>query len=65
MAILSALGSLSSASAKAVQPDLVSFITTGLKDEVCLRKGYLELLRAVCKNSAALRKVRNILLIFV
>ncbi|BAS79084.1 Os02g0538400 [Oryza sativa Japonica Group] len=61
MAILSALGSLSSASAEAVQPDLVSFITTGLKDEVCLRKGYLELLRAVCKNSAALRKITSLL----
>ncbi|XP_052144744.1 protein ILITYHIA-like [Oryza glaberrima] len=61
MAILSALGSLSSASAEAVQPDLVSFITTGLKDEVYLRKGYLELLRAVCKNSAALRKITSLL----
>uniref|UniRef100_A0A0E0G7U8 Stalled ribosome sensor GCN1-like N-terminal domain-containing protein n=1 Tax=Oryza nivara TaxID=4536 RepID=A0A0E0G7U8_ORYNI len=33
----------------------------GLKDEVCLRKGYLELLRAVCKNSAALRKITSLL----
>ncbi|EEC73350.1 hypothetical protein OsI_07558 [Oryza sativa Indica Group] len=32
----------------------------GLKDEVCLRKGYLELLRAVCKNSAALRKLSEL-----
>uniref|UniRef100_A0A0D3F633 Uncharacterized protein n=1 Tax=Oryza barthii TaxID=65489 RepID=A0A0D3F633_9ORYZ len=33
----------------------------GLKDEVYLRKGYLELLRAVCKNSAALRKITSLL----
>uniref|UniRef100_A0A0E0K0S2 Stalled ribosome sensor GCN1-like N-terminal domain-containing protein n=1 Tax=Oryza punctata TaxID=4537 RepID=A0A0E0K0S2_ORYPU len=33
----------------------------GLKDEVCLRKGYLELLRAICKNSAALRKITSLL----
>uniref|UniRef100_A0A0E0CLM0 Stalled ribosome sensor GCN1-like N-terminal domain-containing protein n=1 Tax=Oryza meridionalis TaxID=40149 RepID=A0A0E0CLM0_9ORYZ len=41
--------------------DAITTSLGGLKDEVCLRKGYLELLRAVCKNSAALRKITSLL----
>ncbi|KAL6843469.1 hypothetical protein ACP4OV_026531 [Aristida adscensionis] len=61
LAILSALGSWTSVSAEAVQTDVVSFIATGLKEKDILRKGYLKLLRFICKKSDSLTKVASLL----
>lgn len=61
MAILSALGSWASVSAEAVQPDVVSFITAGLKEKDTLRKGHLKLIRVICKKSDSLTKVTELL----
>src|SRR5438105_2584383 len=57
LAILSALRSWASVSAEAVQPDVVSFISAGLKEKDTLRKGQLKLIRVICKKSDSLTKV--------
>ena len=59
MAVLSALASWASKSAETVQSDIVSFIALGLKEKETLRKGHLRCLRAICKNSDLLTRVRN------
>lgn len=57
LATLSALGSWASVSSEAVQPDVVSFITAGLKEKDTLRKGHLKLIRVICRKSDSLTKV--------
>lgn len=59
MAVLSALTSWASRSAEVVQPDVVSFIASGLKEKENLRKGHLRCLRVICKNSDSLSRVRT------
>jgi hypothetical protein len=59
LAILSALGAWASISAEAIEPDVVSFISAGLKEKDTLRKGHLKLLRVICKKSDSLTKVRE------
>ncbi|KQK13484.1 protein ILITYHIA [Brachypodium distachyon] len=61
LAILSALGSWASVSSEAVQPDVVSFITAGLKEKDALRKGHLKLIRVICKKPDSLTKVTSLL----
>ncbi|KAM0871524.1 hypothetical protein ACQ4PT_039331 [Festuca glaucescens] len=61
LAALSALGSWASVSSEAVQPDVVSFITAGLKEKDTLRKGHLKLIRVICKKSDSLTKVTSLL----
>ncbi|VAI01787.1 unnamed protein product [Triticum turgidum subsp. durum] len=61
LATLSALGSWASVSSEAVQPDVVSFITAGLKEKDTLRKGHLKLIRVICRNSDSLTKVTSLL----
>ncbi|KAM0839285.1 hypothetical protein ACQ4PT_060423 [Festuca glaucescens] len=61
LAALSALGSWASVSSEAVQPDVVSFITAGLKEKDTLRKGHLKLIRVICKRSDSLTKVTSLL----
>lgn len=58
LAVLSALGSWASVSTETVQADVVSFIAAGLKEKDTLRKGHLKLIRAICKKSDSLTKVR-------
>jgi hypothetical protein len=58
VAILGALASWISVSVEAVQPDVVSFISSGLKEKETLRKSHLRCLRAMCKHSDSLTKVR-------
>ncbi|KAL9259973.1 ILITYHIA-like protein, partial [Drosera capensis] len=50
LATLSALASWASQFAAAVQPNLISFLASGLKEEAALRRGHLRCLRAICKN---------------
>ncbi|KAI0489335.1 hypothetical protein KFK09_029177 [Dendrobium nobile] len=57
LAILSALGSWASRSADTVQPNVISFLTAGIKEKEILRKGHLKCLRVICKNSDSLTKV--------
>lgn len=60
LAALSALGSWASRSSDAVQPNLVSFITSGLKEKEALRRGHLRCLRSIFKNADALLLVRSL-----
>ncbi|XP_078182456.1 putative protein kinase regulator ILITHYIA isoform X2 [Carex rostrata] len=60
VAILGALTSWVSASAEAVQPDVVSFISSGLKEKEILRKSHLRCLRAMCKHTDSLTRVSSL-----
>lgn len=57
LAILSALGSWAARSADAVQSNLVSFFSSGIKEKEALRRGHLRCLRAICKNTDAVFRV--------
>ncbi|CAN1233879.1 Protein ILITYHIA [Linum perenne] len=61
LAILSAIASWGARSADAVQPDLVSFFATGLKEKEVLRRGHLRCLRVICKNPDAVLQISSIL----
>ncbi|XP_073102669.1 protein ILITYHIA [Elaeis guineensis] len=61
LAILSALASWLSRSAEAVQPDVVSFIASGLREKETLRKGHLRCLQLICKNADSLTRVSSLL----
>ncbi|XP_020581082.1 protein ILITYHIA-like [Phalaenopsis equestris] len=56
LAILSSLGSWASRSAETVQPNVISFLSSGIKEKEILRKGHLKCLRIICKNSDSLTK---------
>lgn len=55
---LSALGSWGSRSSDAIQPDVVSFIASGLKEKEALRRGHLRCLRSIFNNADAVSLVR-------
>ncbi|ONK79574.1 uncharacterized protein A4U43_C01F7760 [Asparagus officinalis] len=61
VAVLSALASWASRSAEAVQPDVVSFLASGLREKENLRKGHLRCLRVICKSSDSLTLVLPLL----
>lgn len=61
LAILSAVASWAARSADAIQPDLVSFIASGLKEKEALRRGHLRCLRGICKNADAVLQVSSLL----
>ncbi|XP_075657707.1 protein ILITYHIA [Castanea sativa] len=61
LAILSAVASWAARSADAIQPDLVSFIASGLKEKEALRRGHLRCLRGICKNADAVLQVSPLL----
>ncbi|XVE90051.1 hypothetical protein DITRI_Ditri20bG0045600 [Diplodiscus trichospermus] len=61
LAILSAIASWAARFADALQPDLVSFFASGLKEKEALRRGHLRCLRAICKNSDALLQISSLL----
>ncbi|KAF8392112.1 hypothetical protein HHK36_022454 [Tetracentron sinense] len=61
LAILSAIASWAARSAEAVQPDVVSFLASGLKEKEVLRRGHLRCLRAICKNADVLIRVSSLL----
>ncbi|GAB2287177.1 eIF-2-alpha kinase activator GCN1 [Dionaea muscipula] len=50
LAVLSGLASWTRQFAAAVQPNLISFFASGLKEKESLRRGHLRCLRAICKN---------------
>lgn len=61
LAILSAVASWAKHSADTIQPDLVSFITSGLKEKEVLRRGHLRCLRVICKSTDAVLQVSSLL----
>ncbi|XP_050224461.1 protein ILITYHIA [Mercurialis annua] len=61
LAILFAIASWAARSADAVQPDLVSFIASGLKEKEVLRRGHLRCLRVICKNDDAVLQISSLL----
>ncbi|XP_022719011.1 protein ILITYHIA isoform X2 [Durio zibethinus] len=61
LAILSTIASWAARFADAVQPDLISFFSSGLKEKEALRRGHLRCLRAICKNSDALLQMSTLL----
>ncbi|XP_062006271.1 protein ILITYHIA [Rosa rugosa] len=61
LAILSALGSWAARSADVVQSDLVSFLSSGLKEKEALRRGHLRCLRAICRNTDAVYRLSSLL----
>ncbi|KAJ8616836.1 hypothetical protein MRB53_036208 [Persea americana] len=61
LAVLSALALWANRSAEAVKPDVVSFISTGLKEKEALRRGHLRCLRVICKNPDTLTKLSPLL----
>lgn len=61
LAILSALASWASRFADSVQPNVVSFFSSGLKEKEALRRGHLRCLREICKNSDATLQVSSLL----
>ncbi|XP_062084326.1 protein ILITYHIA [Humulus lupulus] len=61
LATLSTLGSWAAHYADVVQPDVVSFIASGLKEKEALRRGHLRCLRALCKNADAVLRISSLL----
>ncbi|KAE8731771.1 ILITYHIA isoform 3 [Hibiscus syriacus] len=61
LAILSAIASWAARFADALQPDLVSFFSSGLKDKEALRRGHLRCLQAISKNPDALLQISSLL----
>ncbi|PPD70698.1 hypothetical protein GOBAR_DD32423 [Gossypium barbadense] len=61
LAILSAIASWAARFADALQPDLVSFLASGLKEKEALRRGHLRCLQAISKNPDALLQISSLL----
>ncbi|CAI0433676.1 unnamed protein product [Linum tenue] len=61
LTILTAIGSWAARSVDAVQPDLVSFIASGLKEKEALRRGHLRCLRVICQNPDAILQISSLL----
>lgn len=61
IACLSSLASWAARSADAIQQDVVSFISSGLKEKEALRRGHLRCLRFIFKNGDAVYKVKKLI----
>ncbi|XP_010470324.1 PREDICTED: eIF-2-alpha kinase activator GCN1-like isoform X1 [Camelina sativa] len=61
LSILSAVASWASRSSDAIQPNLVSFIATGLKEKETLRRGHLRCLRIICRNPDTISQISALL----
>lgn len=55
---IAALLSLASWAAVSVQPDVVNFLSTGLKEKEALRRAHLRCLRVITKNADVCLQVR-------
>lgn len=62
LASLSAMASWGARCPDAIQPDVVSFIGSGLKEKETLRRGHLRCLRVMCKNADAVVRVRKLIM---
>ncbi|XP_059665692.1 protein ILITYHIA isoform X2 [Cornus florida] len=61
LASLSAIASWAARSAEAIQPDVVSFLASGLKEKEALRRGHLRCLRVMCRNAEVVIKISSLL----
>ncbi|KAA8538955.1 hypothetical protein F0562_025647 [Nyssa sinensis] len=61
LASLSAIASWAARSADAIQPEVVSFIASGLKEKDVLRRGHLRCLRVMCKNADLVVRISSLL----
>ncbi|KAH9605749.1 hypothetical protein KSS87_010195 [Heliosperma pusillum] len=61
LGVLSALASWLSRDSDTVQPTIVSFFNSGLKEKETLRRAHLRCLRVICKNSEATIKLSSLL----
>lgn len=57
LAVLSAIASWAARSSEAVQPDLVAFFASGLKEKEALRRAHLRCLRVICENADVVMQV--------
>lgn len=62
LASLSALASWGARCPDAIQPDVVTFIGSGLKEKDTLRRGHLRCLRVMCKSADAVVRVRKLIM---
>ncbi|KAL5712127.1 eIF-2-alpha kinase activator GCN1 [Ranunculus cassubicifolius] len=60
LAVLLSLASWAARSAETVQPDVVSFISTGLKEKETLRRAHLRCLRVFTKNADACLRISSL-----
>lgn len=61
LAVLSAMASWLARAAVAIQPNIISFFGSGLKEKETLRRGHLRCLRVICRNSDAVEHVSSLL----
>ncbi|CAH9129951.1 unnamed protein product [Cuscuta epithymum] len=61
LAILACFASWVSRCADAIEPDVVSFITAGLREKETLRKSHLRCVRLICKNVDAVPRISSLL----
>ncbi|KAK3010573.1 hypothetical protein RJ639_011979, partial [Escallonia herrerae] len=60
IAVLSALTSWMARSPDAIQPDVVSFMASGLKEKEALRRSHLRCLRVICKKADAVIRIQSL-----
>jgi HEAT repeat protein len=65
LACLSALGSWAARSADAVRPDLISVVTSGLKEKEAIRRGHLRCLRGMSEKADTIVKMSSLVLALV
>lgn len=63
LAVLPALASWVARSANALQPHVVSFLISGMKEKEGLRRGFLRCLRFILKNADAIVLVQMLIMI--
>ncbi|THG08932.1 protein ILITYHIA [Camellia sinensis] len=61
LASLSAIASWGARCPDAIQPDVISFIGSGLKEKEGLRRGHLRCLRVMCENADAVVRISSLL----
>lgn len=60
LAVLSAIASWAARSSEAVQPDLVAFFASGLKEKEALRRAHLRCLRVICENADVVMQISSL-----
>ncbi|XAR48876.1 hypothetical protein NMG60_11031843 [Bertholletia excelsa] len=61
LASLSAIASWGARCPDCIQPEVVSFFSSGLKEKEALRKGHLRCLRLICKNADGVMRISSLL----
>ncbi|CAI9090959.1 OLC1v1025859C1 [Oldenlandia corymbosa var. corymbosa] len=61
LACLSSLACWTTRSASAINSNIISFVASGLKEKEALRRGYLRMLRVMCKNADVVGQMSSLL----